>query len=399
VIKKKWIALVMAGGQGSRLGALTQYIAKPAVPFGGKYRIIDFTLSNCSNSGIDTVGVLTQYRPLVLNSYIGIGWHWDLNPTTGGVTLLPPFVNQAGGEWYLGTANAVFQNLEFVDLYNPDYLVVLSGDHIYKMDYSQLLDFHKEKQASATIAVIEVPWQEAKKFGIMKCDQSGRIIEFEEKPQDPQSNLASMGIYIFNLPFLKKYLEQDEQDSSSAHDFGKNIIPAMVRDKAAVFAYPFQGYWKDVGTVESYWQANMDLLGPDPGLNLNDPQWRIYSENSTLPPHYLAPTAKVRYSLVNEGGVIRGEVDHSVLFPGVTVGPGSIVRNSIIMPNVKIGSNVVIENAIVHEKINITDNCRISNDKSCCLHCTVQDCFLSPIVEENIVVITNTSKKAQALIS
>lgn len=348
-MKKEWIALVMAGGQGTRLGFLTKTLAKPAVAFGGKYRIIDFTLSNCSHSGIDTVGVLTQYQPLVLNSYIGIGWHWDLHHTNGGVTVLPPYVKHQGGEWYKGTANSVYQNLEFIDIYDPEYLLVLSGDHVYKMDYSLMLDFHKEKKASATVAVIQVPWEEACGFGIMACNEEGRIIEFEEKPEKPKSNLASMGVYLFNRSYLQEYLERDEKDSLSFHDFGKNIIPAMVSAGEKIYGYSFQGYWKDVGTIESYWQANMDLLGAEPALNLNDPAWRIYSENPNQPPQYLGATAKVKSSLINEGCVIYGEVDHSVLFSSVTVGLGAVIKNSIVMPNVKIEPNTYIEKSIVDE--------------------------------------------------
>lgn len=348
-MKKEWIALVMAGGQGSRLGFLTKTLAKPAVSFGGKYRIIDFTLSNCSHSGIDTVGVLTQYQPLVLNSYIGIGWHWDLHHAGGGVTVLPPYVKQQGGEWYKGTANAVYQNLEFVDLYDPEYLLILSGDHVYKMDYALMLDFHKEKKASATVAVIPVTWEEAKGFGMMKCNEAGRIIEFEEKPEHPKSNLASMGVYLFNRPFLEEYLRRDDQDPLAAHDFGKNVIPTMVRAGENIYAYPFHGYWKDVGTIESYWQANMDLLESEPALNLNDPEWRIYSENPNQPPQYLGASARVSRSLVNEGCVVYGEVEHSVLFPSVTVGLGAVVKDSILMPHVKIEPNTRIERAIVDE--------------------------------------------------
>lgn len=348
-MKKEWIALVMAGGQGSRLGFLTKTLAKPAVPFGGKYRIIDFTLSNCSHSGIDTVGVLTQYQPLILNSYIGIGWHWDLHHTEGGVTVLPPYVKQQGGEWYKGTANAVYQNLEFVDIYDPELLLILSGDHVYKMDYSLMLEFHKEKKASATVAVIEVPWEEANGFGIMKCNEEGRIVEFEEKPAKPKSNLASMGVYLFNSSFLRAYLENDAQDPLSAHDFGKNLIPAMVERGEEIYGYQFQGYWKDVGTLESYWQANMDLLEPEPIINLNDPEWRIYSENPNQPPHYLGASAKVKSSLINEGCVIYGEVDHSVLFSSVIVGSGAVIKDSILMPNVQIEPNTCVERAIVDE--------------------------------------------------
>lgn len=357
--KKECIAMLLAGGQGSRLGVLTKKLAKPAVPFGGKYRIIDFTLSNCTNSGIDTVGVLTQYQPLALNSYIGIGSHWDLDRKNGGVTVLPPFVKELGGEWYKGTANAIYQNIEFVDQYDPDYLLVLSGDHIYMMDYSLMLDFHQEKQADATIAVIEVPLEEAKGFGIMNTDAEGRIIEFEEKPAEPKSNLASMGVYIFNWPLLKKYLAEDEQNPRSSNDFGKNIIPMMLRAGQRMFAYPFKGYWRDVGTVESLWQANMDLLEDNPKLNLNDPQWRIYSVNPVQPPQYVAPQARVSHSLINEGCVIYGEVYHSVIFPGVFIGEGSIIKDSVLMPNVKVGRHVTIEKAIVGVDSIIGNGCQI----------------------------------------
>ncbi|MCR6544754.1 glucose-1-phosphate adenylyltransferase [Dehalobacterium formicoaceticum] len=348
-MKKEWIALVMAGGQGSRLGFLTKTLAKPAVPFGGKYRIIDFTLSNCSHSGIDTVGVLTQYQPMVLNAYIGIGWHWDLHHSTGGVMVLPPYVKQQGGEWYKGTANSVYQNMEFIDLYDPDYLMVLSGDHVYKMDYSLMLDYHKEKGADATVAVLQVPWEDASDFGIMACNEEGRIVEFEEKPKEPKSNLASMGVYLFSRSFLQKYLENDESDPNSAHDFGKNVIPAMVRAKEKIYAYRFQGYWRDVGTIDSYWQAHMDLLEPEPALNLNDSNWRIYSENPNLPPQFVGSSAKITCSLVNEGCVIHGAVDHSVLFHSVTVGQGATVKDSIILPNVIIPPNAQIERSIVDE--------------------------------------------------
>ncbi|ATW28212.1 glucose-1-phosphate adenylyltransferase [Candidatus Formimonas warabiya] len=383
-MKKEWIALVMAGGQGTRLGFLTKRLAKPAVPFGGKYRIIDFTLSNCSHSGIDTVGVLTQYEPLVLNSYIGSGWNWDLHRTNGGVTVLPPYVKQQGGQWYQGTANAVYQNIEFVDLYNPEYLLVLSGDHVYKMDYSLMLEFHKEKKAAATVAVIQVPWEEAGGFGIMKCQEGGRIVEFEEKPAQPKSDLASMGVYIFNWSFVKQHLQRDNEDAQSAHDFGKNVIPALVKAGEEIFAYRFHGYWKDVGTIESYWQASMDLLVPQPALNLNDPEWRIYSENPNQPAQFIGPTAKVTSSLVNEGCVILGEVDHSVLFPAVTVGPGSVVKDSILMPNVKIGANVRIERAIVDEDTVIADESRIfCHEPECYMCCSATDCVAIPLEEKN----------------
>ena len=357
--KKELIAMILAGGQGSRLGVLTKRIAKPAVPFGGKYRIIDFVLSNCSNSGIDTVGVLTQYKPFTLNKYIGIGRHWDLDRKKGGIFLLPPYQREKGGEWYKGTANAIYQNMDFADLYNPQYVVILSGDHIYKMDYDKMLDFHKEKEAEVTIAVIEVPWEEANRFGIMNTNQDDRIIEFEEKPSNPKSNKASMGVYIFDWELLKQYLMEDEMDKESANDFGKNIIPKMVKDERKVFAYPFVGYWRDVGTIESLWEASMDLLTDRPELDLYDSKWRIYSVNPTKPPHYVAPSAKIRRSLINEGCLVYGEVDHSIVFPGVLIGEGCHIKDSIIMPNVRIGKGTIIEKAIIGEETIIGEYCHI----------------------------------------
>lgn len=357
--KKEYIAMILAGGQGSRLGILTKRLAKPAVPFGGKYRIIDFPLSNCSNSGIDTVGVLTQYKPLVLNSYIGIGRSWDLDRRNGGVFLLPPYMGEKGGEWYKGTANAIYQNMDFVDQYNPEYLLVLSGDHIYKMNYEEMLRYHKDNKADATIAVIEVPWDEASRFGIMNTDGQGKIVEFEEKPKNPKSNLASMGIYIFNWQTLKGYLKEDNDDRDSVNDFGKNIIPTMVNNNLKVFAYPFKGYWKDVGTIESLWEASMDLLTDYPQLDLYDPDWRIYSVNPTKPPQYISKTAKIRRSLVNEGCRIYGEVDHSVIFPGVYIGEGAVVKNSIIMPNVRIDKKTIVDKAIIGEETIIGEDCNI----------------------------------------
>lgn len=387
--KKECIGMLLAGGQGSRLGVLTKKLAKPAVPFGGKYRIIDFTLSNCNNSGIETVGVLIQYEPLALNSYIGIGSHWDLDRKSGGVTVLPPFVKLMGGEWYKGTANAIYQNIEFADSYNPEYLLVLSGDHIYKMDYSIMLDFHKEKGADATIAVIEVPWEEASSFGIMNADASGWITQFEEKPEEPKSNLASMGVYIFNWNLLKEYLEVDEQNPRSSNDFGKNIIPMMLSAGQKIFAYPFKGYWRDVGTIESLWQSNMDLLEEQPLLDLNDSKWRIYTVNLALPPQYISEKAMVTSSLINEGCVVHGEVTRSILFPGVQVGEGCKISDSVIMPNVHIGSNVKIEKAIIGVETIIGDNCLIGcfqNEK--CQECG-KDCCRITVVEGNITVPDN----------
>ena len=352
--KTKCLAMILAGGQGSRLGALTKNIAKPAVPFGGKYRIIDFPLSNCANSGIDKVGVLTQYRPLELHTYLGTGNAWDLDKSTGGVFILPPYARDKGADWYKGTADAIYQNLNFIDMMDPEYVLILSGDHIYTMDYSKMLDVHRANKADATIGVFEVPWDEAPRFGIMNTDSvDGRIIEFEEKPAKPKSNLASMGIYIFNRGFLSRYLMADAADENSSHDFGKNIIPAMLKDNARLYSYAFEGYWKDVGTIESLWQANMDLLADEPPFSFNS-SWTIYSSNPSLPPHYIGNEARVHNSMLNEGSMIFGEVDHSVLFSGVKIGKGAKVTNSVIMPFTKIEENAVIDHAIVAQ------NCVIS---------------------------------------
>lgn len=362
--KKECVAMILAGGQGSRLGLLTKDIAKPAVPFGGKYRIIDFTLSNCSNSDIDTVGVLTQYQPLVLNSYIGTGSPWNLDRNKGGVTLLPPYVRVAGGEWYKGTANAIYQNIGFIDRYDPEYVLVLSGDHIYKMDYSLMLEYHKSKAADATISVIEVPIEEASRFGIMNTREDDRIIEFEEKPKRPKNNLASMGIYIFNWNILKKYLEEDEEDEISNHDFGKNIIPRMLSSGERMYAYRFKGYWRDVGTIESYWDANMDLLSESPELDIYNSKWKFYSENSTQPPNYLGEGSSVHSSMINEGCVIYGEVEKSILFQGVCVGRGAVVRDSLILPNARIGDGSCVVRSIVGEGAVVEDEAKVWEIKS-----------------------------------
>ena len=352
--KTTCVAMILAGGQGSRLGALTKKIAKPAVPFGGKYRIIDFPLSNCANSGIDKVGVLTQYRPLELHNYLGTGDAWDLDKSDGGVFILPPYARDKGADWYKGTADAIYQNLNFIDMIDPEYVLVLSGDHIYTMDYAKMLAAHRANKADATIGVFEVPWDEAPRFGIMNTDEKdGRIVEFEEKPAKPKSNLASMGIYIFNRDFLDKYLKEDATDDNSSHDFGKNIIPTMLKDEARMYSYAFEGYWKDVGTIESLWQANMDLLQDEPPFSFTS-AWKIYSNNPSLPPHYLGRDAKVTCSMLNEGSRIMGEVDHSVLFSGVKIGKGAKVTNSVIMPFTVIEENAVIDHAIVAQ------NCIIS---------------------------------------
>jgi glucose-1-phosphate adenylyltransferase len=346
-MKKQCVAMLLAGGKGSRLSSLTQNLAKPAVSFGGKYRIIDFTLSNCTNSGIDTVGVLTQYQPLELNSYIGIGSAWDLDRKNGGVTVLPPYAESSEVKWYKGTASAIYENLNYLKQYDPEYVLILSGDHIYKMDYSKMLDYHIANKADATISVIEVPWDEASRFGIMNTNDNMEIVKFDEKPADPKSNLASMGIYIFKYSVLKNFLEMDEKNSNSSHDFGKDIIPLLLKEKKNLIAYPFKGYWKDVGTVKSLWEANMDLLEDSSGLDLFDNNWRIYSVNPNQPPQFISSQAELSESLVNEGCVVYGKVSKSVLFQGVTIGAHSSINQSVIMPNVTIGENVTIENAIV----------------------------------------------------
>ena len=347
--KQEVVAMLLAGGQGSRLGVLTRNLAKPAVPFGGKYRIIDFPLSNCVNSGIETVGVLTQYQPLELNDYIGNGQPWDLDSNNAGVHVLPPYQKQKKTDWYKGTANAIYQNIPFIERYNPDYVVVLSGDHIYKMDYSKMLAFHKEKNAACTIAVYEVPMAEASRFGILNTNEDGSIYEFDEKPKKPKSNKASMGIYVFTWEKLRKYLEEDEEDPKSQNDFGKNVLPAMLNAGESMYAYRFEGYWKDVGTIESLWESNMDLLDPNVPLDLNDPEWRIYSRNPVMPPHYVAKGATIQNSLAAEGCNVYGTVDFSVLFAGVYVAPGAVVRDSIIMPGSRIEEGATVQYAIVAE--------------------------------------------------
>ncbi|MEH7106287.1 MULTISPECIES: glucose-1-phosphate adenylyltransferase [Bacillaceae] len=353
--KKKCVAMLLAGGKGSRLNDLTKDLAKPAVPFGGKYRIIDFTLSNCANSGIDTVGVLTQYQPLLLNSYIGIGSAWDLDRKDGGVTVLPPYAESSEVKWYTGTASAVFQNLNYLKQYQPEYVLILSGDHIYKMNYESMLEYHIEKGADATISLIEVPWAEASRFGIMNTDEEMRIVEFEEKPIQPKNNLASMGIYIFSWNILKEYLEVDAKNPDSSHDFGKDIIPFLLEDQRKLFAYPFKGYWKDVGTVKSLWEANMDLLREDCELDLFDHSWKIYSVNPNRPPQYISSDAIVKESLINEGCTIEGDIYHSVLFQGVEVEKGTKIIESVIMPDAVVGKNCFIEKAIVPCDVEIPD--------------------------------------------
>ena len=346
---KEIVAMLLAGGQGSRLYALTQKLAKPAVPFGGKYRIIDFPLSNCVNSGIDTVGILTQYQPLVLNDYIGNGQPWDLDRLYGGVHVLPPYQKASGSDWYKGTANAIYQNINFIERYDPEYVLILSGDHIYKMDYSNMLAFHKQKKADCTIAVLDVPVAEASRFGIMTADKAGRITKFEEKPKKPESTLASMGVYIFTWSKLRKYLEEDEADGKSDNDFGGDIIPKMLAQKQKAFAYPFEGYWKDVGTIESLWEANMDLLNPSEPLDVWDSSWKIYTRTAGRPPHFVDKMAKVENSVVTEGCIVQGTLDSAVLFAGVQVGPDAIVRDSILMPGAVVETGAIINYAIIAE--------------------------------------------------
>lgn len=360
-LKKEMIAMLLAGGQGSRLGVLTKDVAKPAVPFGGKYRIIDFPISNCTNSGIDTVGVLTQYRPLELNAYIGSGQPWDLDRIYGGIYILPPYMDGQGGEWYKGTANAIYQNMNFIDLYDPEYVLILSGDHVYKMNYDLMLDFHKEKNADCTIAVIQVPWEEAGRFGVMNVDEGRKIFEFEEKPKEPKSNLASMGVYIFSWKKLKEYLIKDEDDDNSDKDFGKNVIPSMLKAGENMYAYEFKGYWKDVGTIFSLWEANMDTLDPNVPIELDDPPWRIYSRSSNLPPQYIGENAVLINSSIADGCIIDGKVENSILFPGVRVEKGAIISKSILMPGVTVSENSVIEYTIAATNSKICNDAKVGD--------------------------------------
>ena len=356
MIKKEMIAMLLAGGQGSRLGVLTEKVAKPAVAFGGKYRIIDFPLSNCINSGIDTVGVLTQYQPLRLNTHIGIGIPWDLDKNEGGVTVLPPYEKSTNSEWYTGTANAIYQNMAYMETYNPEYVLILSGDHIYKMDYEVMLDYHKANHADVTIACMPVPIEEASRFGILITDEHNRITEFEEKPAVPRSNLASMGIYVFSWEKLRKYLIENENANTGSKDFGKDIIPAMLANDERLFAYEFEGYWKDVGTLDSLWEANMDLLSPSVPLNLYDPNWKVYSRHNNMPPQYIGKNAHVENSMITEGSVVDGTVDFSIISSGVTIEEGASVKYSIVMPGTTIKKNAVVEYAIIGE------NCVVESD-------------------------------------
>ena len=354
MIRKEMIAMLLAGGQGSRLGVLTANVAKPAVAFGGKYRIIDFPLSNCINSGIDTVGVLTQYQPLRLNTHIGIGIPWDLDRNNGGVTILQPYEKSGGSEWYSGTANAIYQNMKYIDSYNPEYVLILSGDHIYKMDYEVMLDFHKQNNADVTIAVMPVPMEEASRFGIVVADEEKRICEFQEKPAEPKSNLASMGIYIFSWKALKEALIANEDVENC--DFGMHVIPYCFDQGERIFAYEYNGYWKDVGTLGSYWEANMELIDLIPEFNLYEEYWKIYTKSDVLAPQYIAADAKVDKSIIGEGTEVYGEVHSCVIGANVTIGKGSVVRDSILMEGVTIGENVVIDKAIIAEDTLIGDN-------------------------------------------
>ncbi len=357
--KTECLGMILAGGQGSRLKALTKTVAKPAVPFGGKYRIIDFPLSNCVNSGITKVGVLTQYKPFELHNYLGAGSAWDLDRIGGGVFILPPYAREKGADWYSGTADAIYQNLNFIDLNDPDYVLILSGDHIYTMDYSWMLESHKANNADVTIGVFEVPLEEAPRFGIMVTDkETGRITEFQEKPKEPKSTLASMGIYIFSKPFLKKYLEEDGVNENSTHDFGNDLIPKMLADGARLFSYAFDGYWKDVGTIESLWQANMDLLQDQPPFELNG-DWKVYSSNPSMPPHFIGPDGGAKQSMIAEGAQILGTVEHSVIFGGVKIGKGAKVTNSVVFPFTKIEDGAVVDHAILAQDVTIKANAKV----------------------------------------
>jgi len=357
--KKKCVAMLLAGGQGSRLYALTKQIAKPAVHFGGKYRIIDFTLSNCINSGIDTVGVLTQYQPLELNDYIDNGEPWDLDRQYGGVHILPPYQGVEGGDWYKGTANAIYQNMNFIDRYKPDYVIILSGDHIYKMDYNKMLEYHIEKNADCTIAVLSVPMEEASRFGIMNTNEDGRIYEFEEKPKKPKSNKASMGVYIFKKEALFRYLIEDEADEFSSKDFGKNVIPAMLNGGEKMYAYPFEGYWKDVGTLQSLWEGNMDLLGENPNLDLRDSKWKISYRHYPDHPHYIGKNGSVKNSVIAEGCEIYGTVSNSVLFSGVIVEKGAVIKDSVVMSNTYVGEGASVNYSIIDSSVVIGSNGKV----------------------------------------
>ena len=361
-MRKECIAMLLAGGQGSRLLVLTEKTAKPAVPFGGKYRIIDFPLSNCVNSGIDTVGIMTQYQPLELNDYIGNGTPWGLNRNFGGVHVLPPYSKSSKSEWYKGTANAIYQNIRFVDRYNPKYVLVLSGDHIYKMDYAKMLDFHKKNNSECTISVLDVPIEQASRFGIMNKNEDNSIYEFEEKPKNPKSTKASMGVYLFNWDILKKYLIDDEENPNSSNDFGKDIIPKLLEDGKRLFAYQFDGYWKDVGTIKSLWEANMDLIDPEIPIDLQDPDFKIYARNYSLPSTYIADTSNIKNSLIAEGCQIYGKVEHSVISTGCVIEDGAYVKNAFIMPNTVVKAGADVRYSIIGEKCTVSENARVGEE-------------------------------------
>lgn len=377
--KKEVVAMLLAGGQGSRLGVLTRKIAKPAVPFGGKYRIIDFPLSNCVNSGIEAVGILTQYQPLVLNEYIGNGQPWDLDGMHSGVNCLSPYQAVDGADWYSGTANAIFQNINYIDRYDPEYVVVLSGDHIYKMDYNKMLEYHKEKNAACTIAVIDVPLEEASRFGILNTHEDGEIYEFDEKPEKPKSTHASMGIYIFSYKELRKYLIEDDENKNSSHDFGKDVLPAMLNAGERMFAYPFEGYWKDVGTIDSLWEANMDLLDPNVTLDLKD----IYSRNPMMPPHFVSNDVVIQNSLVADGCNVYGNLEFSILFSGVTIGKGATINSSIIMPGAVIEEGATVQFAIIAENTVVRKNAVVGAKPEDCAN---RDEWGIAVVGENSVI-------------
>ena len=357
--KKQCIAMLLAGGQGSRLGKLTTNIAKPAVSFGGKYRIIDFGLSNCLSSGIDTVGILVQYKPLILNRYVGTGESWDMAVQDGGVHILPPYASETGGEWYEGTADAIYHNIDFIDMYEPENVLILSGDHIYKMDYNLMLTEHLENNADLTVSVIEVPWEEASRFGIMSTDDEGRITKFAEKPKKPDSNLASMGIYIFKWKVLRKALLDDHDDEKSSHDFGKDVIPKMLAEKKKLFVYRFQGYWRDVGTVKSYYDSQMDLMDDMEHINVFTKDQKVYSNSNFYPPQFIGPKANISDSLICNGCTVYGTVTHSILGSGAVVGDGTVIEDSIVLPNATIGRNCKIKNAIINEGVVTEDNAEI----------------------------------------
>lgn len=377
--KKEVVAMLLAGGQGSRLGVLTRKIAKPAVPFGGKYRIIDFPLSNCVNSGIEAVGILTQYQPLVLNEYIGNGQPWDLDGMHSGVNCLSPYQAVDGADWYSGTANAIFQNINYIDRYDPEYVVVLSGDHIYKMDYNKMLEYHKEKNAACTIAVIDVPLEEASRFGILNTHEDGEIYEFDEKPEKPKSTHASMGIYIFSYKELRKYLIEDDENKNSSHDFGKDVLPAMLNAGERMFAYPFEGYWKDVGTIDSLWETNMDLLDPNVTLDLKD----IYSRNPMMPPHFVSNDAVIQNSLVADGCNVYGNLEFSILFSGVTIGKGATINSSIIMPGAVIEEGATVQFAIIAENTVVRKNAVVGAKPEDCAN---RDDWGIAVVGENAII-------------